>query len=110
MLIIKMSGGLGNQMFQYALYKELLFLGKNCRMDKLSYLKDSFGRSYSLDIFPNVNIKFDNKIQGLFYRTFGKMNKNIYIYIYYLEKEELTIDKHIGYKSSFWTQFKRQFD
>ncbi len=90
MLIIKISGGLGNQMFQYALYKEMLFLGKNCKMDKLSYLKDGFGRSYSLDIFPNINIEFDSKVQSAFYRSFGKLNKT-----YYCEKEELSIDKHI---------------
>ena len=33
MIIVRMSGGLGNQMFQYALYRKLLSLGRTVRMD-----------------------------------------------------------------------------
>ncbi|SHI03252.1 Glycosyl transferase family 11 [Butyrivibrio fibrisolvens DSM 3071] len=33
MIIIKMQGGLGNQLFLYGLYKELLFLGREVKMD-----------------------------------------------------------------------------
>ena len=33
MIIIQMAGGLGNQMFQYALYKQLESIGKNVKMD-----------------------------------------------------------------------------
>lgn len=90
MLIIKVAGGLGNQMFQYALYKELMFQGKKCKMDKLSYLKDSFGRNFCLDIFPNVKIDFCNKAESTFYRTFGKINKS-----YYLENESVSFDENI---------------
>lgn len=90
MIIIKISGGLGNQMFQYALYKELLYQGKKCNMDKLSYLNDSFGREYCLDVFPNIKIDFCNKVESVFYRTIGKLNKS-----YYLENEALSFDKNI---------------
>ena len=33
MIIIQMAGGLGNQMFQYALYKQLTGMGKTVKMD-----------------------------------------------------------------------------
>ena len=33
MIIIGMSGGLGNQLFQYALYKKMLSLGKKVKCD-----------------------------------------------------------------------------
>lgn len=33
MIIVQMSGGLGNQMFQYALYKQLVAMGKTVRVD-----------------------------------------------------------------------------
>ena len=36
MIIIRMKGGIGNQMFQYALYSELKHLGKDVRMDEVS--------------------------------------------------------------------------
>ena len=33
MIIIRMTGGLGNQMFQYALYLKLRAMGKEVKMD-----------------------------------------------------------------------------
>ena len=33
MIIIQLSGGLGNQMFQYALYKQLKALGREVKID-----------------------------------------------------------------------------
>ena len=43
MIIIDLSGGLGNQMFQFALYKKLISLGKDVYLDASSYSDmDSF--------------------------------------------------------------------
>lgn len=42
MVIIRLSGGIGNQMFQYALYLKLVSLGKEVRFDDVSeYARDN---------------------------------------------------------------------
>ena len=56
MIIIRMKGGIGNQMFQYALYTELKHLGRDVKMDDVNgfvsdaqrdpVLKDTFGVTY----------------------------------------------------------------
>lgn len=48
MIIIKMKGGLGNQMFQYALYLQLKALGKDVRMDDVNGFKDDEQRDPAL--------------------------------------------------------------
>ena len=37
MVIIHVMGGLGNQLYQYALYEKLKFLGKEVRLDLYAY-------------------------------------------------------------------------
>jgi len=39
MIIVNMTGQLGNQMFQYAIYRKLIHLGKNAKMDLRYYNK-----------------------------------------------------------------------
>ena len=51
MIIVKMSGGLGNQMFQYALYRKLEHLGKKVKLDISAYQGKNAFRKFSLDIF-----------------------------------------------------------
>ena len=51
MIIIQMSGGLGNQMFQYALYLKLKSLGKEVKFDSTSsYIRDN-ARPIQLAVF-----------------------------------------------------------
>ena len=51
MIIIQMSGGLGNQMFQYALYLKLKSLGKEVKFDSTSsYIRDN-ARPVQLAVF-----------------------------------------------------------
>lgn len=51
MVIIQMSGGLGNQMFQYALYLKLKKLGKEVKFDSTSsYVRDN-ARPVQLAVF-----------------------------------------------------------
>ena len=40
--IIRMEGGLGNQLFQYALYRQLQFMGRTVKMD----VTTEYGREY----------------------------------------------------------------
>lgn len=61
MLIVAIAGGLGNQMFQYALYLKLKNMGKNVKID-LTYFNDMSGytnfNGYELErlfaISPNI--------------------------------------------------------
>lgn len=58
MLIIKMNGGLGNQLQQYALYEKMKSLGKDVKLD-ISWFGKEYGkalkRDLELDYFPNVS-------------------------------------------------------
>lgn len=56
MIIIKMMGGLGNQMFQYAFYQKLLQIGKNVKLDLTSYSNDN-SREFELDKFQMVKFE-----------------------------------------------------
>ena len=49
MIIVEVTGGLGNQMFQYALYRKLQLLGKKVKLDlsNLAYL------SFRLRLLPD---------------------------------------------------------
>ncbi len=55
MIITKISGGLGNQMFQYAAGRAMALKNNtSLKLDISGYKDDKFGRHYSLDVF---NIK-----------------------------------------------------
>lgn len=52
MVIIELSGGLGNQMFQYALGQKLKFIGRDVKYDLSFYSnKEQTARKYKLDLF-----------------------------------------------------------
>lgn len=52
MIVIKVQGGLGNQMFQYALGYKLTLLGKTVKYDISSYImKGQFSRKLELSLF-----------------------------------------------------------
>lgn len=56
MIVIKFIGGLGNQMFQYALYKKFVSQGKNVCVD-LSYYEDKKNMPFMLlKAFPNIKL------------------------------------------------------
>ena len=58
MIIIKMNGGLGNQLQQYALYEKLKSLGKDVKLDISWFGKDvgmATKRELELNYFPNVS-------------------------------------------------------
>ncbi len=51
MNIIRMSGGLGNQMFQYALYVKLYSMGKEVKFDDINEYRGSKARPIMLAVF-----------------------------------------------------------
>lgn len=54
MIIIQMAGGLGNQMFQYALYKQLRSIGKNVKVDDEEGFREDAKRKPALAPFGIV--------------------------------------------------------
>lgn len=48
MIIIQLAGGLGNQMFQYALYLQLKSLGKEVKIDDWTGFEQDGQRELSL--------------------------------------------------------------
>lgn len=57
MIVVELSGGLGNQMFQFALYKRLELMGKDVALDTSFFRSGQTLRKLELDVF------------GLSYRT-----------------------------------------
>ena len=52
LVVVQLSGGMGNQMFQYALYLHLKALGKNVKIDdKTEYVGRDNARPIRLDVF-----------------------------------------------------------
>jgi len=54
MIILQMSGGLGNQMFQYALYRKLTKLGKEVKFDDVETYKLDNARPIQLTVFDII--------------------------------------------------------
>lgn len=60
MIIIKMNGGLGNQLQQYALYEKMKSLGKDVKLDISWFYKDmgkASRRNLELEYFPKVSFE-----------------------------------------------------
>ena len=83
MIIIEVAGGLGNQMFQYALYQKYLHMGKPAKLDLFSYENpksmpfelDLFRLPYEIDTKKERNGYTDQKrliINRLADQVFGK--------------------------------------
>lgn len=58
MIIVKILGGLGNQMFQYAFYRELLFRSKDAKLDNSQFDGYDLHFGYELQkVFKNTSIR-----------------------------------------------------
>ena len=63
MIRVQLVGGLGNQMFQYALARKLQTLGRKVKFDTRYYLQ--YPDHYALDVFPvTVDIASENEIKN----------------------------------------------
>ena len=51
LVVIQLSGGMGNQMFQYALYLQLKALGRNVKMDDRTEYEERNARPIRLSVF-----------------------------------------------------------
>lgn len=82
MVIVKMSGGLGNQMFQYALYRKIQQTGKAVKLDLSSFQDKNAFRRFSLDIFPieyqTANLEECRKLGECSYRPVDKIRRKMF--------------------------------
>ncbi len=83
MIITLLKGGLGNQMFQYAVAKGCLQNGENIYLD-LSFVEkhnitteEFTARSFELDIFPNINAQIISKFSLNIYGGKSKISKKL---------------------------------
>ncbi len=66
MIVVRLSGGLGNQMFQYAFAKSFQMKGRKVYLD-LSEYKNNLNRKYSLDVFGITIRELPKPFYKLFY-------------------------------------------
>lgn len=104
MIIIKLTGGLGNQLFQYAKGKALAYQNKTTLALDISWYKGRLSRKYMLDNF-NIQAKIASRFNIITTQIF---NKNIYIdtskntdwqSVKYLRDIENTIKKEFSTKT-----------
>jgi hypothetical protein len=74
MIIVELIGGLGNQMFQYAYYTQLKYLGYNVKSTVHRYDKYKLHNGFELsNIFQNIDIEFATKEEdSIYYNKFNK--------------------------------------
>ncbi len=56
MIIIQLKGGMGNQMFQYALYKQLKKLGRDVKIDDVNGF---IGDELRVPVLQNIGVEYD---------------------------------------------------
>lgn len=111
MVIVRFKGGLGNQLFQYGLYKNLELLGKDVRADISDYEENRDSRNFLLRdigvklIYANANdiVKYRGKLNSIIEiirrkyglrKTYFGENEDIF------EKEIFALDDI--YLDGFW--------
>lgn len=86
--IVKIMGGLGNQMFQYALYRSLQERGYKAKVDIQSFI--GYKRPFELkNVFPNVKIEIDEQHK---YDSYKYVNNTHELY---QEKENGVFDNNV---------------
>lgn len=112
MIVIRFQGGLGNQLFQYALYKEFEFLGKKVAADLQWFRENPEKRKYELQDVFGINVcEADRKIEfmnsrdikGEAYRIFQKYVRGFRR----LEEKKIHGVEHVlklnnGYLDGYW--------
>lgn len=103
MIIIRMSGGLERQMFQYALYMKLTAMGREVKFDDINEYRDDrakpimlsvFGLSYPRATWKEINVFTDGSTRLLdrLRRMLGRRRTNIYREKGYYDPQILTME------------------
>lgn len=72
-IIVAFSNGLGNQMFQYALYRNFLKQGKKVKADLSAYIRPDMMQFELLKVFPNIRLECCNPNEKEYYLKEGKV-------------------------------------
>lgn len=95
-LIINCIGGLGNQMTQYAFYRELEFLGYDVKLYIGGFRHYTLHNGYELDkVFGVVPNYATEKDVQKFYSLFNRIRKKIWC------KDNIVIQKHYNFNPSY---------
>ena len=106
-LIVSFSDGLGNQMFQYALYCNLKSIGRNVKADLSAYSKPGMMPFVLEKVFPNIKLDLANFHMKEIYQR----NRNVYIEqppnnIGKKVYDESIFDMEVGYIEGYHTSYK----
>jgi len=96
MIIVKLQGGLGNQLFQYAAGRNLALKNDaELKLDISSYKEDS-KRHYTLDVF-NINASIASEDEILLLKKYKKYYgvKNIFHNLFVMNPDKYVVDDHI---------------
>ena len=119
MIIVKLQGGLGNQMFQYAIGRHLFHVNKDILKLDITSFKNNTKRSYSLDCFnfpevfaTNEEIKWFKKYQRkpgrvwfLYNRLFAEKAKYAQEGQFHFDQEILKLKSPV-YLDGYWNTEK----
>jgi hypothetical protein len=96
MIVLKLSGGLGNQMFQYAFAKKLETLGFIVKIDLIAFEKSNLHGGYQLDFYKIEMLKVKNKERSY-------LNSNSYL-IRFLRKFGIEMSPALREKSLLFNE------
>lgn len=110
MIIVELFGGLGNQLYQYALGRKLSILNNELLKLDISFYRIQQHRKYCLKYFNIVeNIASENEIAALKNSTIRHENREISAYIQEksleFDKETLAFSGNV-YLSGYWQSYK----
>lgn len=98
--IIKLNGGLGNQMFQWALAKMIEEISDMEAYIDMSYFSKNYARPYQLDVFrikPKILSGFLVKlILNIIWRFRGSLNHKTFLGFTLYSEEQFNFDKRIS--------------
>lgn len=115
MIIVEMTGGLGNQMFQYALYRRLQLAGKEVKLDLTFYKTKQSLRRLELGVFdlPLEQAKkreirylkgYTNDASRWERALTSRTNRHSCVYVEDLDKgyQDIVMQKDTVYLSGYW--------
>lgn len=114
MVIVRVTDGLGNQMFQYALYRNLQMMGKEAYLDMNNLSKMDESNAPDITLLPNVILKRasskdvrklgtdrDNIFSKLRLKILGRRATHI-LEDYNLHFQEEILEKNNAYLEGYW--------
>jgi len=108
MVIIKFWGGLGNQMFQYALHLSFLQKGINSKLDKTFYQSDTVHNGFELERIFNIKPDYCSSTEKILIKPIAKIGYKLFDYPYNEKKwgygnyNKRVANLKFGYLKGYW--------